>query len=132
MRIATGIATSQHDALQRLKHFAHPLQARLMPQLPHCTGKGHLPALQASLQIDHPAMVLSALRPSATPGETILRFYSTSERTETVTLKLWKSVGRYCPTDLLEQWQETTTHAFTNGTIVLDVAPHKIVTLLIE
>lgn len=132
MSIATGTSTSQQDALRRLKHFSHPLQARLMPQLPYCTGKGHLPALQASLQIDHPAMVLSALRPSATPDETILRFYSVSEHSETVTLKLWKSDGRYCPTDLLEQWQETASLAFSDGIIVLEVPPHKIVTLLIQ
>jgi alpha-mannosidase len=103
-----------------------------MPQLPYCTGKGYLPALQTTLQIDHPAMVLSALRPSSTRGETILRFYSISDQIETVTLKLWKTDGRYCFTDLREEWDEPASIAFSDGTMVLDVDPHKIVTLLIR
>jgi len=132
MSIATGQATSKQEALRNLKAFAHPLQARLMPQLPYCTGKGYLPALQTTLQIDHPAMVLSALRPSSTRGETILRFYSISDQIETVTLKLWKTDGRYCFTDLREEWDEPASIAFSDGTMVLDVDPHKIVTLLIR
>jgi len=132
MCLATGTATSKLQALRNLKHFAHPLQARLMPQLPYCTGKGFLPAFQHTLQIDHPAMVLSALRPSFIPGETILRFYSVSEVSETVTLKLWKTQGKYCLTDLREQWRQEESLSFSDGTLVLEVDPHKIVTLLIR
>ncbi len=119
-------------AHRALREFSHPLQVRVFPWLPYATGKGVLPVATSLLSIDNPAIVLSALKHHDTEACWVIRIYSTSDKPESCIMRVPTTKTAACVTDLHENWDDAGSFAIVDGSIHMDVLPHRIVTLLVR
>ncbi len=133
IEMAMGITNDNLPMAHRtLREFSHPLQIRSFPWLPHVTGKGVLPAAQSLLSIDNPSIVLSALKHHDADDSWVIRVYSTSGKSEPCCLRVPSAKTTACVTDLHESWDEAGSFALNEGSINVEIPPHRIVTLLVR
>ena len=133
--LAYGFGTIAPAEIARLaRAFAHPAWIAEMPMLPYVRSenRGRPLARQASfLEIDNPQIVLSALKPGRDRGECVLRIYNLADTPQVATLHLGFPATTWCLTDLFDTWQESSAQPVTaDSSIVIEILPHQIVTLI--
>ena len=130
---AYGIGTlSQEAIIRHARTFAHPAWAREMPHLPYVKGNGQLPRQGSFLQIDNPAVLLSALKPARDKGTCVLRLYNATGEWQKTQICFGFPASTWCPTTLCETWDEEAVQAVEEQTIAIALAPHHIQTILIR
>lgn len=133
--IELAVGTSSEDTAvihQKTKRFAHPLQARSLPWLPHVPHSGSFPAHDSIMSIDNPSIVLSALKMHSDGKSWVIRIYSTSNILENATLRVPKHKTKACVGSLTEVWNASSISSIRDGCITLQVPPHRIMTILVR
>ena len=131
--LAFGVgALPRATVVQHARAFAHPSWARELPALPHEAETGDRPRTGRLLAIDNPSVVLAACKPADDGESTLLRLYNATGEPQDATVKLGFPAGRWCSTDLREQWNEEAAQPVDDQALDHHFAPHHIQTLLIR
>jgi mannosylglycerate hydrolase len=131
--LAVGVGdVSRAGIVQHARAFAHPAWVRELPYLPHAEGTGDLPRADSLLAIDNANVVLAACKPADDGEGLTLRLYNTSGEAQSAAMELGVPVGRWCRTDLREQWDDAAAQPVEDQALALRFAPHQIQTLRIR
>ncbi len=130
--LAFGVgACSRVEAARRARAFACPAWAREMPYLPHADSNGSLPRKASLLDIDNPAVQLSAFKPAG-EGTCALRLYNCTAEAQEAHVRLGVPASAWCPADLRETWDEAAARPVEGRTLSLTFGSHQIRTLLLR
>jgi mannosylglycerate hydrolase len=120
------------EAACNARAFSHPAWCREMPWLPHLNKSGSLPLSHSILQIDNPAVELSALKRSSGSDGTVIRLYNPGKKSQNVNVRIGWDVRASCETDLTERWHEKSAVNVRNNTLDVSLNPFEIKTILIR
>ena len=123
-----GIGT----VIKNSKAFSHPAWAREFPVIHNLPKDGLLKRRREFLSIDNPLVLLSSFKPSKDSSYKILRMYNSSIENQTTVLSLGFNATEFMLSNLKEKWLGQPVSLIENNQITLDLAPNKIVTLLIR
>ena len=123
-----GIGT----VIKNSKAFSHPAWDREFPVIHNLPKDGPLKRRREFLSIDNPLVLLSSFKPSKDSSFKILRVYNSSLENQTAVLSLGFNATEFMLSNLKEKWSGQPVSLIENNQITLDLAPNKIVTLLIR
>ncbi len=120
------------EILRMMKSSSHPIIAIPVPTLQKSPENGSIPALKSILKIENANIELSALYRSSETNDVVIRLVNLGSTPEKTRLKLGHSFKMWCVSNLLDKWDEVTAIEMNGDELDIEIAAHKIETLILR